>query len=376
MNAARQALATPTAFHGSYAPDDVTFLLQPLPLDRTYLIDDLLEKERLIQTGQKHYSEMLTPEQLPTAPYLALFHAAVQANARRMARDVVHLARRIRAQRPGALTLVSLARAGTPVGVLLRRVLHELFAVNAPHYSVSIIRDKGLDPHALQHLLTRHPPESLAFIDGWTAKGTIHGELQRSLRSFETHHGVHLPAELFVLADLAGVACASGTTQDYLIPSALLNASVSGLVSRSVLNAEQGVNQFHGCLFYAHWQPHDLSRWFVQRVGQEIDLHGALWCREPLVPTSPQAAGHRTHEFMTNLTQRHGITDLHLLKPGLGEATRAMLRRAPRLLILRDPTSVEVCHLVQLAHERGVTLQVDPAMALHAVAVIRSVSDG
>ncbi len=373
---ARRALAAPASFHGSYAPDDVTFLLQPLSSHRTHLVDDLLEKERLIQTGQKHYSEMLTPEQLPTAPYLALFHLAVQANACRMARDVVHLARRIRAARPGELTLVSLARAGTPVGVLLRRVLLDLLGVKVAHYGISIIRDRGLDVHALEHILSRHPAESLVFVDGWTAKGAILGELKRSLSAFESSHGVHLPAELFVLADLAGVARASGTTQDYLIPSALLNASVSGLVSRSILNEQVSVGQFHGCLYYANWQPQDLSRWFVARVDQEIVLHGALWSREALVPVQEGVAARRALELLTTLTQRHAIADINLVKPGLGEATRAMLRRTPQLLILRDPTSVEVRHLVQLAKERDVAIQVDSSMALHAVAIIRSLSDG
>ena len=61
---------------------------------------------------------------------------------------------------------------------------------------------------------------------------------------------------------------------------------------------------------------------------------------------------------------------------GLGEATRALLRRVPRLLILRDPASIEVRHLVQLATERGVPIEIDPSLALHAVAIIRSLSDG
>ena len=62
------------AFHGSYAADDVTLLLQPLSLQP---MDDLAEKERLIQSGQRHYSEMISLERPPTPAYLALFHRAV-----------------------------------------------------------------------------------------------------------------------------------------------------------------------------------------------------------------------------------------------------------------------------------------------------------
>lgn len=364
------------SFHGSYAADDVTFLLQPLSAQRTHTVNDLLEKERLIQSGERHYSEMITLEQPPTAAYLALFHAAVEAYTHRMARDLVHLARRIRDERPGPLTLVSLARAGTPVGVLLRRVLRDWLGVDVSHYCISIIRDRGLDAHALEHILASHPPDSLAFVDGWTAKGTILGELQRSLKRFEMSRGVHLPAELFVLSDLAGVAQACGSTQDYLIPSALLNASISGLVSRSILNEHVGASQFHGCLFYADWHAHDLSRWFVEQVSAEFDRHGAAWSCEPLPVIDRSLAALRARDMMAALAQRHSGVDSQLVKPGLGEATRALLRRSPRLLILRDPASVEVRHLVQLATERGVPIEVDPSMALHAVAIIRSLSDG
>ena len=47
-------------FSGSYLPTDVQFLLRQLNVEVT----DIAEKERLIQTGQKHYSEMLSAEPL------------------------------------------------------------------------------------------------------------------------------------------------------------------------------------------------------------------------------------------------------------------------------------------------------------------------
>ena len=49
-------------FSGSYLPEDVTFLLKPVHLEST----DLVEKEQLIQSGQRHYSEMITREKLPS----------------------------------------------------------------------------------------------------------------------------------------------------------------------------------------------------------------------------------------------------------------------------------------------------------------------
>lgn len=372
---------TAAPFHGSYAAGDVTFLLQPLAVQP---VADLLEKERLIQSGERHYSEMISPEQLPSAAYLALFHDAVQANASRMAGDLVHLARQLRAARPGPITLVSLARAGTPVGVLLRRVLARLDGTDAPHYCISIIRDRGVDAAALDHILERHAESSLVFIDGWTAKGAIATELASSLDSYNAARGTKLAPELHVLCDLSGLAHGSGSSDDYLIPSALLNATVSGLVSRTILNDQIAPGAFHGCVFYGDWLAHDLSRWFVERIAAELAPHltppTALppdaQAAQPAPATRAQRARTSMQMLIQQLSARHDVSHPNFIKPGIGEATRALLRRAPRLLLLRDPGAGEVRHLVQLAQERGVPIQVDASLGLHAVALIRRLADG
>jgi hypothetical protein len=49
---------------------------------------------------------------------------------------------------------------------------------------------------------------------------------------------------------LAAQADVAATYDDYAIPSGILNATVSGLTSRSILNAAIGPEDFHGCVFY------------------------------------------------------------------------------------------------------------------------------
>ncbi len=60
-----------TPFTGSYRAEDAIFLLKPMRLDMV----DVATKERLIQSGQRHYSEMLAPERAPDPQYRALFEA-------------------------------------------------------------------------------------------------------------------------------------------------------------------------------------------------------------------------------------------------------------------------------------------------------------
>ncbi|MGT2462115.1 cysteine protease StiP domain-containing protein [Sinomonas atrocyanea] len=60
----------------------------------------------------------------------------------------------------------------------------------------------------------------------------------------------------------------SGTRDDFLIPSACLNSTVSGLVSRTVFNrALIGPHETHGAKFYRELAPRDVSNEFVDAVA-------------------------------------------------------------------------------------------------------------
>lgn len=365
--------ANPEAcFSGSYAPEDVCFLLKPLAMDFT----PVAEKERLIQSGRRHYSEMLSREALPSARYLEVFHQALAASREPMARGLIDLAALIAATHPGDITLVSLARAGTPVGVILKHVLADLFARPAWHFSISIIRDRGIDERALDAMLHEHgrDPGGIVFIDGWTGKGVIARELERRITDYNARHGIHLNTKLHALTDLAGVAIAP-SDQDYLIPSSILGATVSGLVSRSILNEHIGPGDFHGCVYYADFEPRDLSRWFVATLRETIAAQWRADDQPVARPVDPARARDWTRRMLTGVRERFGIEDPNLIKPGIGEATRVLLRRLPERLILRDPSHPDVAHLLELAAEKGVTWEIDASLPYQAIALIKGVSD-
>src|SRR5438445_709089 len=96
-------------FSGSYDAEDVLFLLKPVRLEPT----PVQEKERLIQSGRRHYSEMIGAERPPSPVYLRLFHQAMARQKTRFARHLLQLAGLIAGTRPGPIVLVSLVRAGT-----------------------------------------------------------------------------------------------------------------------------------------------------------------------------------------------------------------------------------------------------------------------
>lgn len=355
-------------FSGSYSPSDVQFLLQPLA--NPYFVGRE-EKERLIQSGQVHYSQMLSREHLPTADYMALFEQACQQNGPAMAQDCLRLALYLHQLRQGPLTLVSLARAGTPVGVVLKRLLEQLFKRRVVHYCVSILRDKGLDTLAMQQLLQAgHSPESVFFIDGWTGKGVIAAQLKACVQAFNTRFGVQLNPQLYTLVDLAGVAGWAASSQDYLIPSCLLNATVSGLISRTL--APRDAQSLHGCYFYQQYAAQDCSNAFVNTL-----THLALqWQQQQGLPSlpqhQPQPQASRLHACLARIQQQYQVTNSHLIKPGIGEATRVLLRRQPRALLLQKPQHPAVAHLQLLARQQGVPVVADTQLPFLAVSLIRS----
>lgn len=356
---------------GSYAPDDVRFLLRPVSLPDT----PVGHKEALIQSGQKHYSQMLSHEALPTDAYLALFHQAMAANKGRVAEHVWTLAERILATRPHGITLVSLARAGTPVGVLLKQVLKRHFGIEAPHYSISILRDVGIDANALRHIVQQHAPETLVFVDGWTGKGVIAGQLAASLQGFAQSDGVVIPSELYVLTDLSGCAAVAASSEDYLIPSCILNATVSGLVSRSVYDKKiMAADDFHGCVYYQHFKPHDLSNYFVAEILASVGFIRQGQKNTRTVDLNRQQLQQTSQELLRQLTVRYSVSQANHIKPGIGEATRVLLRREARLLLLQDLASEATLHLRWLAEAKSVPIVVCGDLPYRAVALIKEVS--
>ncbi len=361
-------------FSGSYLPADVTFLLKPVSIVET----DVVEKERAIQSGKRHYSEMLSVEKTPDKRYMELFYRALEQNKVKFAGHIASLARTL-ALRPGKeVVVVSLARAGTPVGVLLHRALGML-GRQSVHYSISIIRDRGVDREALDYILERHADTDVVFLDGWTGKGAISTELHATIADYNASRGTHLDPALVVVSDLAGVAGLAATSDDYLIPSAILNAIVSGLVSRTVLNDDYvKPGDFHACMFYADKVGEDLSRYFVDLLTPIMAASLADIAASPVCiwgPQQRQALKRNSDDFIAAAMPRWGVTDRNRVKPGIGESTRALLRRVPDRLIVRDQDAADVEHLVTLAKTHGVTIELEPELPYRAAVIIKTLGE-
>jgi hypothetical protein len=339
-------------FTGSYTDGDVRFLLRTAHFETT----DVATKEARIQSGEAHYSEMVSTEPPPSDAYMDLFHTAWRGTRARHARDVARVADAIEARyRAGALggmpTLCSLVRGGVPLGVVLGRVLRGR-GLPFAHVGVSIVRGKGLDAAAMDIVAAERGWDGVVFVDGWTGKGAISGELTRSWQALAGRDPL-----LAVLADPCGAATITGSDEDWLIPHGLLGANVSGLVSRTVV-ARGEEHLLHATMETHHLQPWDVSQAYATDIaaaaatlpptgGQEV---ARLLAERPVRAATAAAT-------LDALLSGYQVDDRNRVKPGIAEATRALLRRAPERVLVRDADDPDLAGLRHLCAAAQVPME-------------------
>lgn len=345
----------------SYNENDVILLLK----DITGLVEpqSTEEREKQIQAG-RHYCEMLPIEYVPTDKYMQVYKEALQKYAKPTALAVGKLSDKIIEQKGKEVVLVSLARAGIPVGILVKRYIKMKYHIDVPHYSISIIRGRGIDDNAMKYLLKEYRPEQLLFVDGWIGKGAILNELKKDLAAYE---GVS--SDIAVIADPANVTELCGTHEDILIPSSCLNCTVSGLVSRTFLREDIiGPEDFHGAVYYGELEQADLSYEFIHAIESNFEMD--------CIVKDCKLEGLGVDE-VREIANTFDIGDINLIKPGIGETTRVLLRRVPWKILIDEnyKEDRELSHIVRLAEEKDVPIEYYHLKHYKCCGIIKKLAD-
>ena len=324
----------------SYSEEDVILLLK----DITGLVSpqSTEEREKLIQSG-KHYSEMLPIEYVPTEKYMKVYYEALESYSKTVAEAVGKLSDKIIENKGREVVLVSLARAGIPIGILVKRYIRYKYSIDVPHYSISIIRGRGIDDNAMKFLLGKYRPEQLLFVDGWIGKGAILNELKKDI---EAYKGVS--SDIAVIADPANVTELCGTHEDILIPSSCLN--------------------FHGAVYYGELADSDLSYDFINAIEKEFSMEN----NDDGIVIEGQGI-----DEVREIGKVFGVDDINLIKPGIGEATRVLLRRVPWKVLIdqRYKGDPQLGHLVRLAEEKNVPVEYYPLTHYKCCGIIKKIAD-
>lgn len=200
--------------------------------------------------------------------------------------------------------------------------------------------------HFVYCILEHNEAATVQFVDGWIGKGAILGELSHELLEYP-----QLSSELAVVSDPANLTDLCGTHEDFLIPSSCLNATITGLISRTFHRADIiGQNDFHGAAFLSELQNEDLTNSYLDAIENEFDYSA-------VVNTTPK--GLSGIDISQSICNAYSIEDINLVKPGIGETTRVLLRRVPWKVIINSQYefSPELNHIRQLASEKGVNVE-------------------
>ena len=357
---------------GSYKKEDCIFLLKNISSLMQEQGNE--EREKCIQNGM-HYSEMIPIEYEPSKEYYDLFHSSLQESKSKLALYTGIMSEKIWKKYGEDTVLVSLARAGSPIGVLAKRYLKEYYNADIPHYSISIIRDKGIDVNAIKYILEKHPNGKIQFVDGWTGKGTITNVLKEACEFLKESFNIELDESLAVIADPAGFSSVYGTREDFLIPSACLNSIVSGLVSRTVLRSDIiSDTDFHGAKFYDNLIEKDLSNFYVDEISNcfnsikdEVDNNMKNWVKDEV-----NKIGSKDVE---TIKDEYKVLDINFIKPGIGETTRVLLRRVPDKILVDDLNNPNLKHILVLAQEKNIEVEVVKLNAYSCCGIIKNMKD-
>lgn len=355
----------------SYDSSDVTILLKDISGLITPLATE--EREKLNQSGV-HYSEMLPLEYKPTQQYMSIYYEALETLSYKTANATAILADKLFAKYGSKLVLVSLARAGTPIGILLKRFLQYKYNITVPHYSISIIRGKGIDENAINYIVKQHGAFGIQFVDGWIGKGAINEVLCEACDTLKecAPKFANLDATLAVLSDPAFITDLCGTHEDFLIPSACLNATVSGLISRTFLRSDLiGPHDFHGAIYYGDLESEDKSIEFIDTVCHYFSQIDYQYFSE--VPEHKAITG---MEEVKHIAKAFGINDISKIKPGVGETTRVLLRRIPYCVLVRKKEDIQnFPHIQRLCEEKNIPIRQYPLQAYQVCGIIKTLSD-
>lgn len=350
-------------FQSTFKEEDCIFLLKDLT--GTMEMTSFEEKERKISMGV-NYAEMITKEE-PVSDEINSVFKEILGEGRDMARLIEKLAGKIYAYSGDRTILVSLARAGSPIGALLKRYF--LFkGYNIPHYSISIIRERGIDEGALDYIKDKHPFGKMIFVDGWTGKGSITKELIKSINEYNQSRHVNIKPYLAVVADPAHVATFSATREDICIPNACLNSTVTGLVSRTIykfkeMDRDTGeVLISHGAVRFEELADYDLTNYFLDTISNEFSSNSPYWENDSTDYSLDEVNFSYADGVLTQLQEEYPLIDVSKIKLSIGESSRALIRRKPLIILINEwhHLTNNLDFIKKIAEEKQVPIKLFP----------------
>lgn len=343
----------------SYKPNDVIALMD----DATEKVKELSKEEyRNLKKKGIHYSSLLQYEEYPNKLLLSLYNKSLNESGFLVAQMVADLSDRLIDNYGDNLVLISLARAGTPIGVLVKRFIKYKYGFDIPHYTISIIRDIGIDTVAMDYILLKHSIEHYVFLDGWTGKGRIRNELDLYLQDYNIDY------KFAVLVDPAGIADICATNTDYVVPSSYLNSIVSGLFSRSILLNDKPKNSLHSAIKYKRYKDKDYTYHFINSIEKHYNKIMSDYNLIEKIPENSKSVGINQ---LDTLCTKYGSGNIDRIKPGLNETIRAFEKDSVKLLLVNSLYDDSLNDMIELAKNSNVPIIEEEILVYKCCAIVR-----
>ena len=122
-------------------------------------------------------------------------------------------------------------------------------------------------------------------------------------------------------------------------------------------------------MFYKELMDRDKTYHFIEAVQREFSM-------SDIADQQKESSREAALGEVTGIADEYGITDINLIKPSIGEATRVLLRRMPWKMLVHSLDDKEhLGHLYQLAEEKGCELVEYPLKHYRACGLIKTMAD-
>ena len=305
----------------SYKSEDVEILL-------TDLTDRVNKGEKISYTKEYEMSE----------EYLNLCKELGKKYIKQTATAVGILAEQLYKYKSNNVVLVSIVRSGIPIGILVKRYLQNKYKKQIYHYAISI--KEGIDPKAINYIISKHNVKDIQFVDSWTGKGTVARRIVKYAKLYEG-----LDSSLAVLSDCVNLTKYCGIREDIAIPQAPINACITGIVSVPIILEDKSI--YDGAVYLQDLEELDFSEEYIEAVEKEFDYN----CSADSFNTEIKEV-----EEVNDIAEKFNV-DISKINPGINEAARAILRRKVSVLLVKDKNDIQVSEIIELAKLKNVKVE-------------------
>lgn len=156
-----------------------------------------------------------------------------------------------------------------------------------------------------------------------------------------------------------------GTHEDILIAGACLNATTAGLLSRAVYSREfLNEDDFYGAVFFDKLLSLDKTYDFIEKIEEKLDYSDSLCCDNNMTELTGV-------KEVNKIAMDYGISNIHFIKPGVGETMRALIRKSPDVILVKDISNKYIEYIKDVANEKNIAIEKYPLQRYNVCSIFK-----